>query len=210
MSVIGQIRCHLQELGDGEPFVVSSLLPYGSRAAVDQALSRLVREGTIERISRGVYARPKVSRLAGRVLPTPEQVAHVVSAARGAAVQIHGAEAARRLQLTTQAPLQPKFWTTGPSRRLRLGATEVELKHTSARKLALAGRPAGEALAALWYIGREGVTSEAIERIRLQLPEAEFQALVDARPLMPAWMAEAVSDAVKGGSDGRGSVPSPS
>lgn len=201
MTVVERVRSRIAEQPVGEPFTVSAFLSYGSRAAVDQAVSRLARSsGTIERIARGVYVRPKQSRYAGKVLPSPEKVVKAIAAATGASVQLHGAEAARRFELTTQTPLLPVFSTTGPDRTLRVGSVVVQLKHTSARKLALAGRPSGDALAALWYVGKNGVTEEAVERIRRRLPAEEFEALVAARSVMPAWMAEAVSKAVRGSS----------
>jgi len=209
MTVTGKVRRHVEAQPIGEPFVVSAFLSYGSRAAVDQALSRLARSGAIERVSRGVYVRPKTSRFAGKLLPSPEKVVDAIAAATGERVQIHGAEAARRFGLTTQAPLRSVFSTTGPARRLRVGAVEVRLKHTSARKLALAGRPSGDALAALWYLGKEGVTAETVEHVRRRLPAGEFKSLVEARSVMPAWMARAVSSAMGGVPHGRSFHPTP-
>ena len=72
-----------------------------------------------------------------------------------------------------------------------MGSLEVTLKHVSPRKLALAGRPAGTALAALWYLGRHQVTEAVIEQVRRKLPAEEFQALKAAASSQPAWMAAA-------------------
>lgn len=201
MSVIARVRTHIAERPVGEPITVSAFLSLGSRAAVDQALSRLVRSGTIERVARGVYVRPKVSRYAGTVMPSVEKVVTAIAAGTGERVQVHGAEAARRFGLTTQAPIRPVFSTSGSDRRLHIGSVVVEFKHTAARKLVLAGRPSGDALAALWYVGKGAVTPETVEQIRRRLPPDEFRALLDARRVMPAWMATAVSKSLRGGSD---------
>jgi hypothetical protein len=83
------------------------------------------------------------------------------------------------------------FHTSGPTRRFRMGALEVTLKHVSPRRLALAGRPAGTALAALWYLGKREVDEAVIEQVRRRLPEGEFEALKAAAPTQPAWMAAA-------------------
>lgn len=190
MSTVELIRQHVQRLPAGEPFTPGSLLGMGSRASVDQALSRLAKAGAITRITRGVFVRPAQSRHLGRVLPAPSKVVEAVAKAKGATVQVHGAEAARRLELTTQAPTQPVFYTSGPSKRFRMGKMEIVLKHASSRRLALAGRPAGIALSALWYLGRNEVTPETIAQIRHKLTPAEFEALTAAKASMPAWMAE--------------------
>ncbi len=190
MSTVKAIRKRIGETPPGEPLPAALFRGLGSRAAVDQALSRLVKAGKIERVARGVYMRPKEGRF-GPVPPPALRVAQALAESSGAAVQVHGAEAASRLGLSTQVPARPAFLTTGPTRRVRLGKQVVEIRHASPRKLAMAGRPAGLALTALWYLGKGEVTPAVIETLRHRLPAAEFEALKEARSLMPAWMAEA-------------------
>jgi len=57
----------------------------------------------------------------------------------------------------------------------------------------LAGRPAGQALSALWYLGRYQVTPGTFEHIAKALPLGGFQALCEAKSSMPSWMAEALN-----------------
>lgn len=192
MKTAGQIRQHIEALPAGEPFTPATLLECGRRAAVDQTLSRLVKAGVIERVARGMFVRPEISRHVGKVPPEPARIAETIARATGSVVDIHGAEAARRLELTTQTPSQTVFNTSGRSRRIHVGKSEIQLRHVSPRKLALSGRPAGLALAALWYLGKNEVTPELIGRIRMKLPASEFQALKSATSSMPAWMSDAI------------------
>lgn len=177
----------------GEPFTPSVLLNCGPRTSVDQALSRLVKAGAVERVTRGVYVRPEVSRYVGKVMPEPFKVAEAIAKSTGSVVQVHGAEAARRLELTTQVPTQPVFSTSGPSKRIHVGKLEIRLQHVCQRKLLLAGPPAGLALAALWFLGKSEVTATTIEKIRRKLSPVEFEALKSASNSMPSWMSAAVS-----------------
>lgn len=186
------IRQRIEEMPIGEPFTPTVLLEYGTRASVDQTLSRLVKAGTIERVTRGVFVRPEISRFVGKVMPDPLKVAETVAKTKGAIVQVHGAEAARRLELTTQVPTQSIFVTSGPSKRIRVGKMEIRLQHVCQRKLALAGRPAGLALSALWYLGKTEVTPALVEKIRRKLGASEFEILKSATSSMPAWMSDAI------------------
>lgn len=186
------IRQRIQGIPAGEPFTPAAFLECGTRASVDQTLSRLTKAGMIERVARGVFVRPEISRFVGKVAPSPLQVAETVAWTTGAVVQVHGAEAARRLELTTQMPTQPVFMTSGPSRRIRVGGMEIRLQHVSQRKLALAGRPAGLALAAMWYLGKKEVTPALVGKIRHKLGGGEFEVLKSASHSMPAWMSDAV------------------
>ncbi len=185
------IRRAIEAMAPGEPFTSSAFLPHGTRAAVDHALSRFVRLGLVARVARGVFVRPKVSKYVGPVLPSPEVVARVVAGRLGAKVQLSGAEAAAEMHLSTQRPVTPVFHTSGPTRRFRMGAVEVTLKHVSPRRLALAGRPAGIALAALWYLGKREVNEAVIEQVHKRLSAEEFQALRGAASSQPGWMVEA-------------------
>ena len=61
-----QILAHAETLPEGTPLAAKSLLHLGSRAGVDQALSRLAERGHLIRAGRGVYLRPVKSRFGAR------------------------------------------------------------------------------------------------------------------------------------------------
>lgn len=195
MATAQLVKQAVTDIPKGKPFATAQLLMYGSRASVDQTLSRLVRAGTVRRLARGLYVRPKQSRLLGSVTPSVREVAAALAEPEGAKVLPHGAEAARHLGLTTQVPMEPVFITSGRSRNLRIGRLRLRLKHASPRKLALAGRPAGEAIAALHYLGRLEVTAETIEKIRARIGAEEFAALKAAAPVIPGWMTKVIREA---------------
>jgi len=191
MSVTENIRKKVLHRPRGEPFTSRRFLKLGSRAAVDQALSRLVKEGVISRVARGVFVRPKKSRFVENVLPEISRVMGVIAKSNGETIQVHGAEAARRFKLSTQMPTTPVFYTSGPSREIQIGKQRVKLIHTSSpRKLQYAGQKTGLALSALWYLGKENVTPEVIQQIQAGLSEKEFKQLRTCN--MPAWMRSAI------------------
>jgi hypothetical protein len=130
------------------------------------------------------------SRYVGQVMPEPSKVAQAIANAHGETIQVHGAEAARLLGLTTQMPLQSVFYTSGRNREIKLGKLRLILKHVAARKLALSGRPSGLALSALWYIGKEQVSPRTIEAIRAKLTPEAFEEFKAETRSMPAWMAD--------------------
>lgn len=192
MSTSQAIRTAVRKLPKGKPFTSASFLKSGSRGAVDRTLSRIVQEGEIERVARGVFVRPRKSRYVGTVLPDILEVVGAIARNSGETVQVHGAEAARRLGLSTQVPTTPVFNTSASSRAIRIGNTTVRMIHTSnRRRLQFAGERAGLALAALWYLGKDNVTHETVAAIRSALGPAEFEKLRSAN--MPAWMTEALA-----------------
>lgn len=195
MKTTEAIQAQLKRLPRGEPFTTHRFVGLGPRTAVHQALSRMVRAGSISRVARGVYVKPRISIYVGAVTPEPLKVAQAIAAANGETMQVHGAEAARRMELSTQMPTRPIFYTSGTSRRVRVKGTSIQFKHVASRKLTLAGRPAGLALSALWYLGKNQTTPLVIARIKSKLPQEEFEALKAAVTHMPAWMAQAIHGA---------------
>ncbi|WP_416400215.1 DUF6088 family protein [Alicycliphilus denitrificans] len=193
MSTSQAIRERIASQPASEPFTPALFVGLGSRAAIDQALMRLAKAGSVERIGHGLYLVPKSGRFGIKAMPAPELVARIVAEAEGATIEVHGAEAARRLGLSTQMPAQAVFQTTGSSHQLRLGKLVVRLQHVAPRKLALAGRPAGQALSALWYLGRSQVTPNTFKQIAKKLPAGEFEVLSKAKASMPAWMVDALT-----------------
>ena len=109
MSTSQAIRERIASQPAGEPFTPALFAGLGSRAAIDQALMRLVKAGSVERIGHGLYIVPKAGRFGIKAMPAPEQVARTVAEAEGATIEVHGAEAARRLGLSTQMPAQAVF-----------------------------------------------------------------------------------------------------
>ncbi len=199
MSVAEAIRTNIRKLPRGRPFTTSRFIAHGPRGAVDRALARIVADGGVERLSRGVFVRPTKSRFVGNVHPGIAEVVRAIAQDNGETVQVHGAEAARRLGLSTQAPMEPVYHTSASTRSIRIGSTTVRMIHTSnRRRLQFAGEPAGLALAALWYLGRNNATPEAIARIESAIGPEAFARLRSAD--MPAWMA----DAFDAGADARG------
>ena len=163
------------------------LLKLGSRAQVNRTLSRLVKEGVIRRIFRGMFVRPRKSRFFGSVMPDADEIVKVLARDRGETIQKQGAEAVNLLGLCTQMPVLPIFWTSGPSREFRIGKLPVKLKHVSPRKLQMAGQAPGLALSALWCLGKDMVNTDVVRTIQKKLTAADFAALKQAD--MPAWMA---------------------
>ena len=190
MNIARHIRAQIESIPVGQPFTSAEFLGVGMRASIDQALSRLVKVGKITRLARGVFVRPELNRFVGEVLPKPEQVAKAIAGATGETIEVNGAEAARRFELSTQVPTRPVFYTTGKNRKFRLGNLEVELRRVAPRKLALAGTLAGQALVALWYLGKEQVTEETFETLKRNLPAPEYLTLTSAKAKMPAWMSD--------------------
>lgn len=179
-----------QSLSEGGVLSPKEFLHLGSRSAVDQAFSRLAKAGKLLRVARGSYAAPVSSRFGSRA-PAPEKVVQALAEQSGEIVVPHGASAANALGLTQQVPIREVYLTSGRTRKLHLGRSEVLVKHAPRWMLALGARPAGAAVRALAWIGPSHA-GESLATLHRTLPHSEWQALASARASLPGWMAQAI------------------
>ena len=182
---------HARNQAEGVPVSAKGLLHLGSRAAVDQTLSRLARCGDLLRVGRGLYVLPVKYRFGSRA-PSVLKTVEALAAQRGERIASSSAMAANAFGLTTQVPVKPVFLTSGRSRKLKLGHQEVELRHAPPWQLVLGGRKAGDAVRALAWLGPEKAGT-ALEKIGQSLSVEERGELVGVSVQMPGWLAGPVS-----------------
>jgi hypothetical protein len=193
MSQLNQtILSQAQSLPEGGLLSPKEFLHLGSRAAIDQVLSRLAREGKLLRVGRGAYSSPVQGRFGIRP-PSTESVMEALETSSGELVVPSGASEANALGLTTQVPTRDVYLTSGPSRKLKFGNREVELKHGNRSQLLLGKSPAGRAIRALIWLGPEQTTPIALATLKDKLSTQEWEAMRQARARLPSWMALVVS-----------------
>ena len=180
----------VKSLPEGGIVSPKEFLHLGSRAEIDQALTRLNREGLLMRVGRGAYVIPVTGRFGSRA-PSTESVIQAMEEQSGETIVASGATEANALGLTTQVPTREVFITSGTSRILQIGSRVVELKHAPRWQLALGKRPAGMAVRALSWLGPEQSHS-ALAALRKKLPATEWDALRAFRAALPSWMSHAL------------------
>ena len=159
----------------------------GTRAAIDQALSRLVKDGKIRRLARGLYDLPQIHPVLGPLSPNPDAIATAATEHVGHRLQISPARAANALGLSSQVPAKMVYLTDGSSRKIKIGQQVIYLKHAGPRALLGAGTKAGIALQALRAVGKDHVSDGVVRHLRDNLPP---DAKVGLRKLMnkaPQW-----------------------
>lgn len=182
---------HSRQLPEGGMLTPKEFLHLGSRAAVDQAFSRLAKAGLLIRAARGLYVVPVATKF-GRRAPSVEKAVRALSQKTQEAITDSGARAANALGLTTQVPVREVFLTTGRSRMLVLGESKVEIKRAPKWMLLLGATRPGAVIRALGWLGEEHLNGVK-EKLRGLLSPSDWQTLSSVRSLLPSWMALAIS-----------------
>jgi hypothetical protein len=139
--------------GTSHVWVPPDFAAFGSRDAVDKTLQRMVRDGELRRIDRGLYDRPIINRLTKR--PTnPDYRAVVDAIARRDQLRllVDGMSAANDLGLTDAVPVRVTIHTDARRRAVRLDNLVIEFKQTAPSRLYWAGRPAMRVVQALHWL----------------------------------------------------------
>ena len=192
LAIAQKILFEAGQKPEGYALSAKSLQHLGERAAIDQALSRLAHSGSLVRIARGYYVLPIDTRF-GRRLPSIEHVVSSIMEQEGELFAKSGAAAANALGLTTQVPVRIVYVTSGSNRELDFGGLKVELRHAPRWQLVNVGKPSGDLVRALEWIGPEHA-GEAARSFSKRDPDAVKDAAQCAR-LLPAWLAKTVTEA---------------
>lgn len=180
--------------GSTKVYTAKDFLDLGSRAAVDQALSRLIGTGAIKRKGRGLYYLSRTRKNLGiQSTPDIDEFARAIARRTGSHVVASGAAAANQLGLSTQVPAKIVYLTDGKSRTLQVGNTEVRFKHVSPKDFPFGSPMSALVFQALRHLGKNAITSDTIARLRRRLSAKDREQLKRDARYATGWIAEAVS-----------------
>lgn len=188
-----KIMERLRRQGRGKVFTPKDFLDLGSREAVDQALSRLARGDSIQRLGRGLYCYPQINKRLGiAVPPDVDEIADALARQTGSRIAPSGAMAANRLGLSTQVPAKPVYLTDGRSRNVRVGNFVIVVKHVPPKELPVGSRTSATVLQALRHLGKDAIDATVIRRIRAALTSKHRSRLLQDARYTTDWIADAV------------------
>lgn len=194
--ITSNIKQRIIGKGRGVIFAPTDFLDIGSRASVDQALSRLADQGVIRRLTRGLYDYPKKSPRFGFLSPSADDIAKAVARKDGQILQPSPSMAANQLGLSTQVPSKPTYMTDGPTRTKKVGRQVIQFRKASPKTLVGAGHKTGVVFQALRYVGKDRVDSQIVDRLARVLDDNDRKLLAKQSRHVPAWMHPVVQQIV--------------
>lgn len=191
LSTDDQIEQKIKELKPGSIIFTEDFQEYGSPGAVKVALHRIVKKGLLHTMARGIYTKPKFSKLLNQnVLPSAEQVAAAIAERDRARLLPTGVYAQNMLGLSTQVPLKLVYLTDGSPRKINIGNRTIQFKKTTPKNLALKGEISKLVVQALKEIGKDKATDQELRKITALLQKEDVKDLKHDIALAPQWIAE--------------------
>jgi Family of unknown function (DUF6088) len=187
-SIDTKISRYVNRRAPGAVFVPGTFVAFGSRAAIDKTLQRLVADGTLRRLSRGLYDKPRRHDMLGILWPSVETIVKAIAGKDKLRTQPIGVYAANMLGLSDQVPAKVVLLTDGISRTVQAGPMQIRLQRTTPRQMAAAGRLSGLLIQAFKSMGVQHITPKHIGRLRENIPAVERAKVMKDLALAPEWM----------------------
>lgn len=201
-NVAGKILCRVRGHGRGvRVYTPKDFLDLGSRASVDQALSRLCKAGTLRRVGRGLYDWPRHSAVLDQ--PAPASVDAVVDAVkRRANVQVvpGNLAAANALGLTHAVPTKPEYVASRPLGDVKMGGRTLTFRPAGAVLAPWLDTPAAPVVQALLWLHNRGADKigDAVSVLRKSASADAKRTLTKGINKLPGWARRAVKAIVEG------------
>lgn len=183
-AILKRIRQHRQPW----VFTPRDFLDLGTPHAVGMTLLRLVRNGRIRRLARGLYDCPKTHPVLGLLSPSAESITEALAGRDGTRIQASGAYAANLLHLSDQVPAKIVYHTDGASRRVRVGRQTIILKNTAPSRLRAHDRMSGLVIQALRYLSKTRITEDRVKQLHKLLSAKDRRRLLGDLSSAPVWM----------------------
>jgi len=177
-SVQTKIETEIKSMKRGSILFPSNFDDMGNVEVVKKSLLRLENKKFLVRLAHGIYLYPKQDKLLGVLYPTIEEIAIAIAERDKARIIPTGTTALNKLGLSTQIPMNIVFLTDGAPRSIVVGKRTIKLKRTSPKNLAVKGEITSLIIQALKEIGKDNVTAEQLEKIKIHL-EKEKQEIIE-------------------------------
>jgi len=193
-SVQTRIENEIKSMKRGSILFPSNFDDIGNVEVVKKSLLRLENKKFLVRLAHGIYLYPKQDKLLGVLYPTIEVIAVAIAERDKARIIPTGATALNKLGLSAQIPMNIVFLTDGAPRSIVVGRRTVKFKRTSPKNLAVKGEITSLIIQALKEIGKDNVTAEQLEKIKIHLEEEKQEIIEHDAKLAPVWISKIIKN----------------
>ena len=188
-----EIRARILAAEDGAVFVAPDFADIADTATIRQGLKRLYQSGIIRRIIRGIYEKPKYSKLLDEyVAADPDAVAKALARCYHWTIAPCGNTALNLLGLSTQVTAVWSYISDGPYKTYEWNSTKLEFKHRTNKEITGLSYMTSLVIQALKTLGRTNVTPEIIQTLSEKLSEAEKQACLKEATESTDWVYDTI------------------
>jgi len=189
-NYLDRIKKRIHTAEPGTVFVPSDFFDIAEAVKVNMCLSRIVGSGELKRVMRGVFAKPRYSKLLNaNVPPRSDDIARAIARNHGWTVVPCGDVALNMLGLSAQVPAVLSYISDGPYKVYEADGIKLSFKHTDNKNeiIAVSYRTA-LMVQALKALGKGNVTDKDIHGLSTVLNPHERQGTLEESQRVTAWV----------------------
>ena len=169
-------------------------------ATIRQSLNRMVQENILRRILRGIFEKPRFSKLLGEfVAVDPNSVAQALARCYHWTIAPGGNTALNLLGLSDQVACSWDYISDGPYKTYEWGNTKLEFRHRTNKEITGLSYISSLVIQGLKALGKERVTSETICYLTDKLSNEEKQTLLHESCEATDWIVDVIRKICAGG-----------
>lgn len=178
ISYAEQIRQRIDRAEDGTMFISADFADVADTETIRRNLNRLVKYGTIRRVLKGIFEKPKFSKLLQEsISPNPDTIAKTLARNYHWTIAPDGNTALNLLGLSTQVPAVWIYISDGPYKTYEWNKTKLIFKHRTNKEISGISSITALVVQALKTLGKEQTTPKVIASLSARL-SAEDKALL--------------------------------
>ncbi|WP_417624188.1 DUF6088 family protein [Paremcibacter congregatus] len=192
-ATIQKVLKRIRGKGKGWVFTPKDLLDFDNRSNIDTILQKVMDDGLIQRLDRGIYYYPKAHPKLGVLSPDPLQIAQAIARQKGDVAFPDGAKALNMLGLSTQVPAKNIYYTNFTKRDVTVGAQKISLLPSQIKTRRLTPGLDYLILQALRYLGEGNITEDIVQACARMVSDKDKKRLQKQIPtLKGTWLVDAV------------------
>lgn len=188
-----QIQERIGCVPEGTIFVSSDFADIADTETIRRNLNRLTQTGTLRRILKGVYEKPKYSKLLDEyVAADPDAVAKALARSYHWTIAPCGNTALNLLGLSTQVTAVWSYISDGPYKTYEWNSTKLEFKHRTNKDITGLSYMTSLVIQALKTLGKSNVTPEIIQVLSEKLTADDKKACLKEATESTDWVYDTI------------------
>ena len=188
-----QIRQRIGEAPEGTVFIGADFADIADTETIRRNLNRLTQAGTVRRVLKGVFEKPKFSSLLREVVAVdPDAVARALARNYHWTIAPSGNTALNLLGLSTQVSAVWTYISDGPYKTYEWNATKIIFKHRTNKEITGLSYTTVLVVQALKTLGRQNVTPDIMNALSNRLSDSEKSALLIEAASSTDWVYDAI------------------
>lgn len=193
------IRDRINRSDIGTVYVAVDFVDISDKTSVNAYLARLVDEGLIRRILRGVYDKPEYNDfLEEYVAPSPDKVANAIARNFGWTIVPCGDTALNLLGLSTQVPVAWVYVSDGTYKEYTYDNTTIQFKRTTNKEVSKLSYKTALTVQALKALGKDKIDDMVISRLGKLLTAEEKQTMLEEAKAATSWIYKYIKQICRG------------